>query len=482
MTEADHGYHVARPYTRTARRETSPAWLRAVQRLRGFASLDLDRPFRCLDLGCGAGFQLTACAAAHPGAEFLGVDMNAAQIDEARSLAAAAGLRNIDFLEERFDALARDPSRLGAVDVVVLHGVWTWVPPEVRRDLVAILDAVLVEGGLAVATYNAMPGWASAEPLRRLVRAFAAGRSGIEAEGAIGDALGFLETLKEDPSGPMREAADLRAWAERMDGRPMRYLSHEWLPEAAGAAWHADVAAELASAGLGYLGSGRLGWNFDGLTLREAARRRVAAAASPELAETMRDVASNRSFRMDVFAKGGRRLPPAEAQADFGSLPVAIAAPQPDAPGAGGVFDAPGSHHAAAEAALAAADALGPAECDAVAAKAAAMAGAALRKARRAITVLLAQERLIPLATASPSSAALDACARFNAATLGRRIPVPAFASAHAGGALAPPPGVLASRGPTASTDDPPTDPETARRAAAAFLRLMPGGELPRTS
>ncbi len=133
-----------------------------------------------LELGCGRGITACALAAANPGWRVVAVDYNPAHIAEAREFAAEAGLGNVTFLEMDLARLdeAEAARRLPQADVITLHGVWTWVSDQVRAGILAVLRGCLAVGGLAMASYNAMPGWAQGLAAQRLIRAAATQRTG----------------------------------------------------------------------------------------------------------------------------------------------------------------------------------------------------------------------------------------------------------------------------------------------------------------
>ncbi len=51
------------------------------------------------------------------------------------------------------------PGDLGQFDYVIAHGVYSWVPADVRDRLMAICREHLAPMGLAYVSYNTLPGW-----------------------------------------------------------------------------------------------------------------------------------------------------------------------------------------------------------------------------------------------------------------------------------------------------------------------------------
>jgi cyclopropane fatty-acyl-phospholipid synthase-like methyltransferase len=92
-----------------------------------------------LDAGCGAGFVSLTLAARNPDLHIVGADVNAAQIDRARAIAAANGLANVSFVTSLDDAGPDDFEVALCVDTI------EYVP-----DPVPFVDAIrarLAPGG-----------------------------------------------------------------------------------------------------------------------------------------------------------------------------------------------------------------------------------------------------------------------------------------------------------------------------------------------
>ena len=82
------------------------------------------------DLGSGQGITVNLMAARDPHGRYFGIDYNPAQIGNARTFADAAGLDNIEFIEDSFGNL--DKHDLPDFDIVCIHGIISWVKPEIR--------------------------------------------------------------------------------------------------------------------------------------------------------------------------------------------------------------------------------------------------------------------------------------------------------------------------------------------------------------
>ena len=159
------GYRADIGYTHGYYRDLSPVMLEFAL-LSKMQSHRVGRPLRYLELGYGQGVSLNVHAATVPG-EYWGTDFNPAQAANAMDLAAASGA-DIRVLDSSFEELAaRDD--LPVFDIIVLHGIWSWVSEANRRVIVKIARQHLAIGGILYISYNSTPGWSAAMPLRHLM-------------------------------------------------------------------------------------------------------------------------------------------------------------------------------------------------------------------------------------------------------------------------------------------------------------------------
>jgi SAM-dependent methyltransferase len=298
--ETDERYVTDVAYVRQFCSELNPALLRAVAALGGCPPPAGD-DFDYCELGSGFGDTVATLAAAYPRARFVGVDLNAEHIGAARSLASRGALANVRFLEREFESLARD--ELPPLDYLCAHGLLTWIAPEQRASLFAQAAAWLKPGGLLYLGYNALPGWAALEPLRRLML-----DAGAKVEGGraarVERALAVAKLLCDADAhyfvaNPL--AKDILATTLE-HGVP--YAAHEFF----NAHWHpmyfADVAREAAEHELLFVGQLPLHQNYGDLTLTPALREAFGTVSERGAWEHLKAFATNEFFRRDVYVKG----------------------------------------------------------------------------------------------------------------------------------------------------------------------------------
>lgn len=296
--------------------EVSPARLQFSLAMANTAWQPQDRDgLKVLDIGCGRGVTVHVLAAANPGWEVIGLDLQPVHVAEARRVAADAGLDNARFIEADVTELDEDRATrlLPELDVVICHGVWTWVPDSVREGIVRLLRHRLKPGGIAYFGYNAMPGWTDSLALQRLFELSAAGFSGTETQRAT-QALELLDRMRKAGALSLPNDVVLDMIVETSSKMPS-YMFHEWMTSFWRPVFHADLARALVPARLEYGGCARPARSMPAIQLTEAQRAILADPPPGFDHETLADFFRDRRFRTDIFVRGreggGHRMLPA---------------------------------------------------------------------------------------------------------------------------------------------------------------------------
>ena len=180
---------------------------------------------RVLELGCAEGGNLIPMAVAMPGARFLGIDLSQRQVDDGQRDIAQAGLSNVEL---RQGNLLDVDASLGPFDFILCHGVYSWVPPDVRDKILAICHTNLAPDGLAYLSFNTYPGWHLRGVLRDIMR-YHAERMPAAPE-SVASAREFLSFLA-DASGSSTEVFHqlIREEAAALSKQRDEYVFHEYL-------------------------------------------------------------------------------------------------------------------------------------------------------------------------------------------------------------------------------------------------------------
>lgn len=306
----------------------APARMRYVASLQGIRPPAVAEGFEFLELGCGFGSTLLTLAAANPQGRFTGVDFMPVHTDHIAREVAATGLRNVRVLCADF---ANMPADLPACDFIALHGVFSWVSPELRACVLEIIRRHLKPDGIVEVTYNCMPGWSSLLPVRTLLRHFA-GQAQGDSITRVRRALAIVAEMRKADIPVFHDQPLAAQLVDRLVQADPHYVAHEYLNEHWTVFHAADVLAMFGAIGLGH--AGRLPYHHNHWEL--CAKPHFAGqfqGADLATVETLKDHHVNTMFRWDLFSPRPREewtpRQRAEAAAD---LFFRTAAPQASLP------------------------------------------------------------------------------------------------------------------------------------------------------
>ncbi len=295
------GYVTEVEYTTSYFHELAPSHLRFATLVAGQTPTPVEGGFDYCELACGQGLTTLVLAAAYPQGRFVGMDFNPVQINRARQLAAEAGLKNVTFIDAAFLEMA--DLTLPQFDMIVLHGIWSWISEENQQAILDFLKTKLKLGGTSYVSYNCLPGWSAAAPMRELL---------FELANAASGSIFQRFTTAADQARAMAEKNALYFAANpqiknRLDGLKTmspNYLVHEYLNQEWRPLYHRNVAESMAEARMGYVGSATLQEQLPDISLPPAAREMLATVPQPAMRETMKDFWLNAQFRRDIYGRG----------------------------------------------------------------------------------------------------------------------------------------------------------------------------------
>ena len=286
------------PYPSMPFAYTQPAQLAALATLYGLQPPQADSA-RVLELGCASGGNIIPLAARFPKAHFVGLDLSALHIREGSRRIGALGLKNIDL---RQADLAETQVAPDSFDYVICHGVFSWVGEAVQESILAICRTALTNDGLAVISYNVLPGWHLRSSVRQICLYHVDPHA--PARERVAQARRVLEKLAELTSETTPYGVFLRTEVKRLKQLPAAYilgefLSHDNIPMP----FHAFVARARGHQ-LSFLCEADLGSSVGELLYPAAAERLRAEAGADRLAEEQyKDFVSGRPFRRSVLTK-----------------------------------------------------------------------------------------------------------------------------------------------------------------------------------
>ena len=300
------GYVAEIDYTHGYYRELAPGLLDFALLIAGFEAPNRAE-MRYLELGYGQGLSANIHAAAVPG-EFWGADFNPTHAANAKGLARLSGAPAV-FSDDSFAEMAVR-SDLPEFDYIVLHGVWSWVSDENRRNIVEIIRRRLKVGGAVYMSYNTLPGWAVAMPLRHMMTLHAEA-AGSDLQGVVGRieaSIGFGAKLAEVGARYFAANPTAKGRLDAIAGQNRHYLAHEYFNRDWAPMYFSDAHDWLSDAKLGYACTANTLEQIDGFNLTAPQREILNSIPYTVLRETVRDYLLNTQFRRDVYTRGARRL------------------------------------------------------------------------------------------------------------------------------------------------------------------------------
>lgn len=289
------------PYLSSAFMQSAPEHLHAVAHLFG---LDTPAPAsaRVLELGCAAGGNLIPFAARHPAARALGVDLSGVQVEAGNRAIQAMGLDNIELRHTSITELGED---LGEFDYIICHGVYSWVPEDVREAILRVSRRHLAANGVAYISYNTYPGWKAKEVVRDAMLLRSGPRETPQEKLSYARGMiDFLHDMARDDSVLKKIMQENIAMIRHGHDH---YLSHEFLELCNAPCYFRDFIESAGRHGLGYLAEADITGMFASNHGSKAAELLLRECNGSQLAlEQLLDFLNNRTFRQTLLVAAER--------------------------------------------------------------------------------------------------------------------------------------------------------------------------------
>ncbi|MEA3210397.1 MAG: hypothetical protein QOE70_3454 [Chthoniobacter sp.] len=212
------------PYESHPFAQTHPDRLAMVATLLGMEPAPLEG-CRVLELGCASGGNLIPIAAGLPASRCLGIELSERAVTAGKAMIAALRLRNVELRQASILEVGAD---LGLFDYIICHGVYSWVPAEVRDRILGICAQNLAPNGVAYVSYNTYPGWHLRGTIRDMMCYHA--RSFTDPVQKVRQATALVDFIAKSAPGKDTPYAKLLAEErEVLRGKPDSYLFHDHL-------------------------------------------------------------------------------------------------------------------------------------------------------------------------------------------------------------------------------------------------------------
>ncbi|MCT0224856.1 class I SAM-dependent methyltransferase [Synechococcus sp. CS-1328] len=335
MPHWDHGYFSNSIYTSSFYREQVPSWLDFASLVAGHEPPRAHEgdPFHYLELGSGMGLCLCLQAACYPEGQFIGVDFHPEHIAHSRWLVTQLKLKNIEFIEADFCDLCSNSSPLGLLPgvnghfhYVAAHGIASWVIEPVQNAMLALASQALRPGGLFYCSYNTFPGWLGRTAFHVLSELELQRSDQSSPHAAYLRAATTLNSLlgpEEQPHVLGMAQPTLRADLSQIPLSPVNYLTQEYGSKGWAPMFVSDMHQRCKNHKLSPVASATLPDLFDDL-LVESLHDTVLAEKNSLIRSTLIDLATNKAFRRDIFAKGSLSLSGQEKIERLGRVRLAL--------------------------------------------------------------------------------------------------------------------------------------------------------------
>ncbi|HXB71570.1 MAG TPA: class I SAM-dependent methyltransferase [Candidatus Acidoferrales bacterium] len=312
-------------YETFPRRQTHPDRLASVARLFGMDPAPIAN-CRVLEIGCGDGGNLIPMAYYLPGACFTGIDLAAGPIAAGRTIAGELELRNLTL--QAADLRDIGPES-GDFDYIIAHGIYSWIPADVRDRLMAVCGERLAPQGVAFISYNVLPGRYILQMLREMMRYHI--RNVADAAQRIEQARWFLQFLRTgrqvSPASQAPVEEEIKNLLEHRDGS----LFHDDLAPINEPVYFHEFAAHAGRHGLQYLGEAEPHEMFDPILIAQIDSLKPLNPPAADIVEREQylDFLKARRFRRTLLCRQGvplrREVDAARMDAFlFSSMPFSI--------------------------------------------------------------------------------------------------------------------------------------------------------------
>jgi len=290
------------PYPSHSYSASGPAHTSAIGMLFGMTPAKLETA-RVLEIGCASGGNIIPFAARFPDSICLGIDLSEKQIADADKAAKDLKLQNISFKAISVLDLELEDQKF---DFIIVHGVYSWVPDDVQKQILKICGENLDASGIAYVSYNTLPGWNAVKTVRDMMLYH--GQNFDNPKDRVREARNMLQFAHDNISketGPYKLSLDneIKVLATADDN----YLLHDHLEAHNEPCYFHEFMDKAHENGLGYLGDSGIASMYIGNQKEEAAEKLM------EISDIIRqeqyvDFLTNRRFRSTLLVHGNVEL------------------------------------------------------------------------------------------------------------------------------------------------------------------------------
>jgi len=215
------------PYPQISEVHTHPRIISAAAKSLGFTSpVDVEK-CHVLELGCATGVNIIAMACELPNSQFVGIDYSKEQVTFGNKIIEELGLDNITL---EYASITDIDESFGSFDYILAHGVYSWVPGEVKKKIFSVSNELLSANGIAYISHNCYPNWHLTMVMRDMMKFHA--RLWDAPMEKVENAVKITELIADAmQTKPSIYSEMLNMVRKRYIGKDKSYIFHEFLEE-----------------------------------------------------------------------------------------------------------------------------------------------------------------------------------------------------------------------------------------------------------
>lgn len=288
------------PYTSKPFSQTHPASLKAVCSLFDFKTPKVETA-NILEIGCSFGGNLIPIAQHFPKANIVGLDLSEKQILVGKDAVKAMGLKNIELKHQDITTYKVPEKKF---DYIICHGVYSWVPAEVKEAILQVIADGLSDNGVAIVSYNTYPGWKISEVYRDSMIYRSQPVDNVREKIKYG--FGMLDFLKANlpKESPWGVAIDQHY--DHIRQADISYLAHEYFEVINDPCYFHQFMSSAQSKGLNFVAEADFQNHFFApVPLDDEAYQALKREAGGDVIklEQLSDFLSNRKFRQTILTR-----------------------------------------------------------------------------------------------------------------------------------------------------------------------------------
>lgn len=308
------------PYAKRPFAQSHPDHLAVLATLFGMAPASIAK-CRLLELGCASGGNIIPMASSLPDSRFLGIDLSARQVADAQATIKALRLTNVEIKQ---GDILKVTKRLGEFDYIVAHGVYSWIPDQVRDKLLRICHDNLSRNGVAYVSFNSYPGWHFRRMIREMMLYHT--RQFADPSAQIAQARMFLEFLAQSAPEDSTYGLVLRDEQNLLRQNSDSYLFHDHLEDINDPVYFHEFIERAARHGLQYLAEADISSMMLGNFPQNVAETLRTISNNAIRTEQYIDFLRNRSLRQTLLCRKENSLNRTPAPECVERLHIACAA------------------------------------------------------------------------------------------------------------------------------------------------------------